>query len=179
MWLRHDSLSLRGYPPSRMPVGDELGKNMRYWLWVFGDVAGLQWVLEHSEMAFTEHQALRASQAQTGDQVVLFVTRGAFRNPTRDTSRLAGLVEVSGSLRKRKPVQLGEREFRRVIPFKPIHLFEERTGPAVSPLVEQLERVKNPKAWGQYFRQSPIQLSEHDYKIFDRAIRNWAKKLSS
>jgi len=42
--------------------------------------------------------------------------------------------------------------------------------PGLAPLIGKLERVKNPKAWGHYFRQSDIPLSERDYRLFEQAV---------
>ena len=147
---------------------------MHYWLWIFGDIEGLRWVLDRSRMAFAESQAGRASQVQVGDKAILYVSRGAFRNPTRDRTRLAGTVEITGPLKSGKSVMIGDREFSSFVSFEVVQVLPERKGPDVGKLVEKLERVKNPQAWGHYFRQSPIKLSRRDFKVFDKAVRAWS-----
>jgi len=78
----------------------------RYWLWIFSDIQGLRWVIDHEVMAFAEYAEIRLRKMSPGDQAILFVTRGAFHNPTRDRSRLAGIVTVRRSPRKSAAVQV-------------------------------------------------------------------------
>jgi hypothetical protein len=54
---------------------------------------------------------LRQARA-TDSQVVMYVARGAFHNPTRDRSQLAGLAKVTSPVRQlRRPVKIADREF--------------------------------------------------------------------
>lgn len=46
----------------------------------------------------------------------------------------------------------------------------ERTGPDVQPLISRLSFVRNPAAWGFYFRASPIPVSEADFRVLADAI---------
>ena len=67
-----------------------------HWVWVFGEIAGLRWVTEHEIMAFPKAARRRIREMGRGDRAVLYVTRGAFHNPTRDEARLGGLATVLG-----------------------------------------------------------------------------------
>ena len=150
----------------------------QYWIWVFGSIEALRWVLKTKRMAFSDSQARVAKRTQKGDQVVLYVTRGAFNNPTRDRARLAGLVEVASTARKGKVLTLpgarkAERSYSLFVPFRPIALLPERSGPEVQPLVGKLERINKPQVWGHYFRQSPIEISEHDFGVLRDAVIAW------
>ena len=67
----------------------------RHYLLVIGDRAALAWVLAEQRMAFP---ALRRSQAmalEIGDELLVYTTRGCFRNPGRDRGRVMGLAKVT------------------------------------------------------------------------------------
>jgi hypothetical protein len=61
---------------------------------VIGDREPLAWILTESTMAFPESYS-HASGLKTGDRLFLYTTRGCFRNPTKDRSRVIGEVRVS------------------------------------------------------------------------------------
>lgn len=145
----------------------------RYWVWIFGEIEGLRWVLDKQRMAFAAHAAVRVGRMSPGDKAVLFVTRGAFHNPNRDESRLAGIVEVSSAVGKKRAVTIAGRKFDTYVDFLPRRILPEREGPPVKTLVHDLERVKRADAWGHYFRNSPIEISRADFMILARAIRAW------
>jgi hypothetical protein len=107
----------------------------------------------------------------SGDRAVLYVTQGAHHNPTRDVSRLAGLATVRSTPTLQEPVEIGGRTFDRFCPVQFDTPIDERTGPAVSGLVGQLELIGNRNAWGQYFRRSPVMIGKHDFDVFVEALR--------
>lgn len=139
------------------------------WLWVFGDIAALRWVVAKKRMAFTEVGARRAEGTDPGDFAILYVTRGAFHNPTRDEARLAGVAEVTGPLRRQR-TEVAGRAFTHQIPIDVVTLLSEREGPSVKALAPQLERVRKLSAWGQYFRNSPVRLTAADFDLMRAAI---------
>ena len=145
------------------------------WLWVFGEIAGLRWVATHGRMAFSATGAARAQAMRDGDLAVLYVTRGAFHNPTRDSSRLAGLATVSGAVTD-DPVEVGGRRFPVSVPIRVDLLLPERSGPEVAPLAKRLSFVRRPEVWGMYFRGSPMRLSEPDFRILERTVVRFAKR---
>lgn len=141
-------------------------------MWVFGEIEGLRWVLAHDTMAFAAHAAARIAPMGAGDRAVLYVTRGAHHNPTRDVARLGGLVTVLGTpQRPRRAIRIAGREFTHTVAIRVDVALGERSGPEVKPLAAALDRVKKPPVWGQYFRGSPIAVSEHDFEVFAAAVR--------
>ena len=140
-----------------------------HWVWVFGEIAGLRWVIEREVVAFPESASARIGSMAEGDRAVLYVTRGAFHNPTRDEARLAGLATVQGSP-EAASVTIAGRDFVWKLPIRIEKILPERTGPSVKPLASRLEMVKKPEVWGQYFRSSPIRISVKDYSLLARAI---------
>lgn len=106
-----------------------------------------------------------------GDRAVLYVTRGAFHNPTRDESRLRGIATVTGPPRQEEPpLEIADREFPLSCRVAFDTLLPERTGPAVRDLAPKLSLVKKPEAWGNYFRSSPIRMTEDDFRLLERTV---------
>jgi hypothetical protein len=145
---------------------------MSHWLWVFGEIAALRAVLAEQRMAFPLHARDSVAAMRPGDQAVLYVTRGAHHNPTRDEARLAGLVEVREAPQELQTV-VAERSFPFACRIAPILVLPERSGPPVKPLAEQLAMVRKPAAWGSYFRRSPLQLTEPDFRVLRSAMDTW------
>jgi hypothetical protein len=143
------------------------------WIWVFGEIAGLNWVLKSNVMAFRSHALPRLGSMAPGDRACLYVTRGAFHNPTRDEARLAGLVQVLSVPEVVKPIDIAGGKFSIVVKFKPIRVLPEREGPPVRPLVERLTFIRRPAAWGHYFRSSPIKVTEGDFRKLEAAVMSW------
>ncbi len=144
------------------------GRN--HWVWVFGEIEGLRWVLAHDRMAFPATAAPRLKAMEEGDRVVLYVTRGAFHNSTKDVARLAGLATVLGTPLSGSPVSIAGRDFTWTVPIRTDVQLPERTGPEVRPLVPRLSFVGNQAAWGQYFRGSPLRVSEEDFQVLESAV---------
>lgn len=149
-------------------------RELQNWVWVFGDVGGLRWVLDRATMAFPATAGPRLDAMGHGDLAVLYVTRTAFNNPTRDVSRLAGLVTVRGTPGHGRPVFIARREFTWTVPIDIDVTLPERLGPEVYPLVPRLSFVSNKRAWGQYFRTSPRRIESADFDILAAAVREAA-----
>lgn len=144
---------------------------MNYWVWVFGEADALDWVRGNEIMAFPSHADREMAQLREGDRAVLYTTRGAFHNPTRDDSRFVGVATVaSPPARQERTVVVGGREFTWTCDVKFDLLLPRREGPAVRELAPRLELVEKPEVWGQYFRRSPIRVSEHDFELMRDAV---------
>jgi hypothetical protein len=143
---------------------------LKYWVWVFGEIEGLRWVQEHSTMAFTDGSTKKLTHMHEGDRAVLYVTKGAHHNPTRDVSRLVGLATVVDRPQLLHPVEIAGRPFSWFCPIETDVVLPDRTGPVVSSLIARLELVRNQNSWGGYFRRSPIQISHKDFEVFERAL---------
>jgi hypothetical protein len=145
----------------------------RYWVWVFGDVIGLRWVLANQTMAFRRAAAPRLRAMGEGDHAVLYVSRGAFHNPTRDMAHLGGLATVLASPTDDRPVAIGSEEFPWTVSIRVDLALPERAGPEVHQLVSSLSFVRRQDAWGMYFRSSPQQIPEADFQVLADAIQQW------
>lgn len=141
---------------------------------MFGEATALQSVIDNETMAFAEHATGRIRPMSAGDTAVLYVTRGAHHNPTRDVARLAGVATVLDAPESPEvPVELGGRTFPWTCPIRIDAFHGLRDGPPVTDLIHQLELVRKPAVWGAYFRQSPIRVSEADWHTMVDAVDRW------
>jgi len=44
----------------------------------------------------------------------------------------------------------------------------------VRSIVDKLRMVKRPEVWGVYFRSSPIEVTEPNFRIMARAVLEWS-----
>lgn len=147
---------------------------MNYWVWVLGEVDALRWVVDQKTMAFPDSASTRIRDMGAGDRAVLYTTRGAFHNPTRDEARLVGVATVDSSPnRPEQPLTIAGREYAWSCSIEVETLLAERQGPTVRALVPELELVRKPAAWGVYFRQSPVRINETDFECMRRAIETY------
>ncbi len=145
------------------------------WLVVFADVKGFRWVVQHSRMAFSEGMASRARKIQEDDQLVLYLARSAFHNPTRDRSQLGGLATVTSPLeRLPKTLRIANREFTWGCDLELAAVLPERQGVSIHSLLPQLSFVQHRQPWGVAFRHGLIRLSGPDLQLLATAIRNAA-----
>ena len=146
------------------------------WLVAFGEIDGLRWVLKHSRMAFSEGLAWRASRIRPGDQLVLYATRGAFHNPTRDRSQLAGLARATSPVRRlRRPVQIRGRDYVVACDIQVTVSLPERQGVDFAPFVRKLEFIRRKNVWGQYLRAGLVPISRDDGRFLEREVRKAAR----
>lgn len=149
------------------------GEGGRRWVWVFAEIAGLRWVAQQKQMAFPASAAVKAARMRKGDRAVLYTSRGAFHNPSRDEARLVGLATVTGPCEPVDGLEIAGREFTWTCPITVDLLLPDRQGPRVRDLAARLDRVKRPEAWGGYFRNSPVEVNEHDWSVLVDAVRQW------
>jgi hypothetical protein len=152
-------------------MGARIGQERMGWLVVFAEIDGLRWVVKNRRMAFSAGTCPRASQINPGDDLILYVARGAFHNPTRDRSRLGGLATVNSSVTPfRRPVKIAEREFTCGCDLDIRLLLPERQGVPMDPLVLKLRFIKRKDRWGSYLRGGLIPLPRRDFRMLVREL---------
>jgi predicted RNA-binding protein len=134
---------------------------------VLGDRDAMGWVLKHGRMAVN---ARVATLPAAGDRVVLYVSRGAHRNPTRDQAQVIGLGEVAGEPIT-KPIVIAGRTYARSFPLRLNDVAEPRCGLSFEELVPLLEFIRNKDAWGGAVRRPVVRLSEADYRLIETCFR--------
>ncbi len=104
--------------------------------------------------------------------MIRYVTRGAFHNPTRDRSQLAGLATVTTPVRTlRRPVQIAGRQFALACNLRIDVVLPERKGIPVAPLVSRLSFIKRKEVWGQYIPVGLIELPAHDLALLGEVLK--------
>jgi hypothetical protein len=149
----------------------------RYWVLVLGEQEGVAWVLDQSRMAWTEATSARADRVRVGDMCVLYVTRGAYHNPTRDEGQLIALARVSSRpSRLARPLVIAGKKFVTACDLRLTNLLPQREGVSVRPLVEKLSFVRRKDVWGQYFRSALIEVSSEDFEVMAEPVRAAASR---
>lgn len=123
-----------------------------------------------------------AGPHQNRRQLVLYRTRGAFKNPTRDVAQLIAVGTATRDVEAfRRPMSIGRREFWCGCPVEFELTLPERDGLDAAPLMKKLsfvkKTVKKTNVWGQYVRSSPIRLPPHDLKLLCDQLRRYAGAL--
>src|SRR4051812_46290499 len=108
------------------------------WLIVIGKSEALEWIIEHSRMAFRD--AVRTDEIQPGDWFALYTSRGAYGNPTKDESQLIGRGRVTSRIR-RGAVEFAGETFAKSCSVALDEILPLRNGIAFKPLIPQLKFV--------------------------------------
>src|SRR5689334_21260369 len=108
---------------------------MAYYLLPISDREPLWWILNESRTAFPAHRRGEASKLEADDTLLLYTTRGCFRNPTRDRGRVIGAAKTSGPAADLdEPVRFADREFPVGVELDIQHLVPRGMGAELAPL---------------------------------------------
>src|SRR4051794_5653621 len=100
------------------------------------DREALAWIVREQRTAFGDHRSRDAGRLESGDVLLLYTTRGCFRNPTRDRGRVIGRATVTApATRLTDPVMFGAREFPYLVELRIESLAPRREGVELAPLV--------------------------------------------
>jgi hypothetical protein len=114
---------------------------MRYYLLPISDREPLEWILSASRTAFPSYRRREADALGVGDKLLLYTTRGCFRNPTRDRGRVIGVATVESKARElERPVEFGGREFPLLVELSFDMLAPRERGVELAPLISRLGR---------------------------------------
>jgi hypothetical protein len=142
------------------------------YLLILGDRQAIAWVLREQRMAFPPTAHAEVNRLAVGDELLIYTTRGAFRNPTRHRGRVIGCAAVTSNVeRLDPPVEFGGREFPRGCRIDVCSLAPWGQGVELQPLVEQLAAFPNSKAWSTYLRRPLLHLPESDAAILKDRLK--------
>ncbi|MFC4909893.1 hypothetical protein [Actinomadura gamaensis] len=145
------------------------------YLLILGEVRAIAWVLSESRMAFPRTPRSEVNQLAVGDELLIYATRGAFGNPTRDRGRVIGRATVISTVTELdEPVEIARREFPRGCALSIDALAPFRSGVELQPLVEYLDAFPDPKVWSVRLRRPLLRLSERDANLLREALRPMA-----
>jgi hypothetical protein len=130
-------------------------------------------------MAFTRERARAASRAISGgDELLLYATRGAFHNPTRDRGRVFGRAIAAGEVKELgRAVQLLGREFTHGVDFELISLAPPRLGVDVAALIPRLSSFPNKTGWAMRLRRPLFTLVARDARLLRQRLESEATDL--
>jgi hypothetical protein len=143
---------------------------MRYYLLPISDREPLEWIVSESRTAFPSYRRREAEALEVGDKLLLYTTRGCFRNPTRDRGRVIGVASVARPARDlAKPVRFGEREFPIGLDLEIESLVPRGAGVELAPLIPKLRKsFPNPRAWSARLRRALVPVSSPDAVTIER-----------
>lgn len=148
----------------------DLGQNGRMipstYLLVLGERKAIYWVLTKSRTAFPEGRARQASVLREGDSLLLYSTRGAWHNPTRDRGRIIGEARVTSEVRAlRQPVDIAGRLFYSgcSLDIGPVAPYGH--GVDLASLVPRLDMFPNKETWSVRLRNSIVAVPPVDLAV--------------
>lgn len=145
---------------------------MTAYLLMISDREALGWILTASRMAFPSVHRLEVAALEPGDELFLYTTRGAFKNPTRDRGRIIGTAEVVGPVEQLdKSIRFADREFPVGCPLKIGSLAPFGAGVELRPLVNSLKVFEGTgTAWSIKLRRSLVRLTDSDANLLHQAL---------
>lgn len=143
------------------------------WIFVIGERRALDWVLGTETMAFREH--VRTSLIRPRDNVVVYASRGTWHNPTRDSSQVAAIGQVTSEVRRAR-ARVGEELMPQRCNLRLTAQLPSRQGLPFAPLVDRLDFIRKKATWGGSMRRTVIGISDADFALIDAAFRTYAQK---
>ncbi len=145
------------------------------YLLVIGDREALAWILSAQRMAFPAHRGRSAAALQPADNLLLYTTRGCFRNPTRHRGRVIAHATVNSAVTPLDtPVEFSGRTFPLGCSLILDSLAPYGAGVDLAAQVPRMHSFPNPAVWGVYLRRTLAALDRHDYELLLKALREIA-----
>ena len=145
------------------------------YLLIIGDREALAWILGTQRMAFPVRRGRSAPELRLDDSLLVYTTRGCFRNPSRDRGRVIASATVNSPVSDLDvPVEFGGRTFPVGCSLILDSLTPYRTGVDLAAQVRHLHAFPDPRVWSVYLRRTLVSLDEHDYELLLRALRKIA-----
>lgn len=137
---------------------------MASYLLVIGDREALGWILTAERMAFPSASRNEVASLDVGDELFLYTTRGAYKNPTRDRGRVIGTATVRTPVeRLAAAVRFGDREFPVGCDLDVGPLVPWGHGPELHALLPRLESFAGVgAAWSTRLRRPLLRLPAAD-----------------
>jgi hypothetical protein len=123
-------------------------------------------------MAFPATRRTEVTALAQGDRLLLYATRGAWHNPTRDRGRLIGTATVTSPVQRLDPpVEVAERAFHSGCRLDVDHVVPYPGGLELQPRAARLAAFPKPQAWSVYLRRPLVRLTDEDYTLLERELR--------
>jgi hypothetical protein len=133
------------------------------YLLILGDRQAIAWVLREQRMAFPARSRAEVNRLAVGDELLIYTTRGAYRNPRRDRGRVIGTATVTSAVEwLDDPVEFGGRSFPRGSDLLVESLVAWGGGVELQSLIDRLDAFPNSKAWSIQLRRPLLRLPAQD-----------------
>ena len=130
----------------------------------------MAWLLTERRWAIPRER-LR-SAPPVGHEILLYTTRGCYRNPGRDRGLVMGHAVVSsppGTLEA--PVSFRGRDFTIGFDVEVTGVAEVHNGVELGPLAGQLDFLPDPATWSVRLRRSLVPLSDRDARTLTTRLK--------
>jgi hypothetical protein len=146
---------------------------MTTYLTIIGDRVALGWVLKSRRMAFPGRTRSEVRSLGVGDELLIYTTRKAFGNPTRDRGRIIGRATVASRVATlEQPVRFGLRDYPVGCDLAIGPLVARGFGVELAPLVPSLDTFANHlRSWPILLRRPLLRLTPRDAKRLGRELR--------
>ncbi len=133
-------------------------------LLVISDREPLAWMLRTSSFAIPAGRASSAPRA--GDGLLLYTTRGCYRNPTRDRGLVMGAARVVvAATALAEPVRFGDREFGIGLGLEIDGVCPVHEGVELGGLQGRLDLLPAAGPWSYRVRRTLVRVSDRDEKV--------------
>lgn len=145
---------------------------MASYLLPIADREPLSWILRERRTAFPIYRRREAERLARGDLLLLYATRGCFRNPTRDRGRVIGVATVKRLASDLpEPIRFGEREFPIGVDLVFEALAPRGEGIELAPIVADLPKTfPNRRAWSATLRRALVPFDEGEARQIARQL---------
>ena len=148
-------------------------------LLVLGERRAIFWVLSNSRTAFVEARGSQARSLAVGDTLLLYATRQAWRNPTRDRGRIIAEAEVTQeAVALETPLTIADRDFGYEVALRIRGVAPYPHGVELSVLVPQLQVFPDKRSWSARLRTSILRLPSADARLLGATLRPHLRPVS-
>jgi hypothetical protein len=135
----------------------------------------LAWILHERKTAFGEHREREARALAADDRLLIYATRGCFRNPTRDRGRvIAAAVVSSAAAALAEEVAFRGHKYTVGVDLQIERLAPRRDGVELAPLVGRLRAFPDPRSWSARMRRALVPLPDKDASLLERELAKLA-----
>lgn len=145
---------------------------MNAYLLVISDREALGWILTTSRIAFPRAQRAEVAALEPGDELFIYTTRDAFKNPTRDRGRIIGTAQVLERVKQLdEPARFAGRDFPVGCSLKIGDLAPFGEGVELRPLINALAAFEGAgTAWSARLRRPLLRIAESDASLLRQAL---------
>jgi len=145
--------------------------NVNSYLLVLGEREAIGWVLHEQRMAFPATRRPELDRLAIGDQLFVYATRGAWRNPSRDRGRIIAIAAVASLVHRFDlPIEVAGREFHSGCRIRIDRIVPYPGGVELQPLVGRMNAFPKPESWSVYLRRTLLPLPGEDAAVVSGAV---------